>query len=62
MARRFEVAIEGEYGVEDGSIRLLQDGKEVVMWDSREWVEDPSLVFVIANAIRKGYEGEPLTT
>jgi hypothetical protein len=54
----FEVQIEGEYGVTDGSIHLLKDGEEVVMWDSAEWVEDPSLVYVIANAIRKGYEGE----
>lgn len=54
----FTVEIEGEYGVTDGSIHLLIDGEEVVMWDSAEWVEDPSLVYVIANAIRKGYDGE----
>ena len=28
------------------------------MWDSAEWIEDPSVVFVIANAIRKAYEGD----
>lgn len=53
----FRVDIAGEYGKNDGSIHLLVDGEEVVMWDSAEWIEDPSLVFVIANAIRKGYEG-----
>ena len=45
------VEIEGEYGVIDGSIHILVDGRELVMWDSAEWVEDPSLVYVIANAI-----------
>lgn len=54
----FEIVNAGEYGVNDGSIHLMVDGKEVVMWDSAEWAEDPSLVFVIAEAIRKGYAGE----
>jgi hypothetical protein len=57
VSRGFTLEIEGEYGEDDGSIHLMVDGQEVVMWDSAEWVEDPSLVYVIANAIRKGYEG-----
>lgn len=52
----FKVDIEGEYGDEDGAIRLLDGDEELVMWDSAEWREDPSLVLVIANAIRIGYE------
>lgn len=55
MSNTFRVEIDGEYGTEDGSIHLFQGGEEVVMWDSREWIEDPSLVYVIANAIRKGF-------
>ena len=51
---RFRVQIDGEYGAADGSIHLLVDGEEVVMWDSAEWAEDPSLVFVIADCIRSG--------
>lgn len=47
------VQIEGEYGVTDGSIHIHVDGEERVMWDSAEWVEDPSLVYVIVNAVRK---------
>lgn len=47
----FTVVIAGEYGNNDGSIHLFEDGHEIVMWDSAEWIEDPSLVFVIANAI-----------
>lgn len=53
----FEVVIDGEYGTTDGAIYLLVDGSEVVMWDSAEWAEDPSLVYVIANAISKGFQG-----
>lgn len=53
----FVLDIDGEYGTIDGSIHLMVDGEEAVMWDSAEWIEDPSLVYVIANAIRKGYEG-----
>lgn len=52
------VDIVGEYGDPEGSIHIFRDGTEVVMWDSREWIEDPSLVFVIAEAIRRAYEGE----
>jgi len=55
----FRVEIDGEYGDPDGSIHLMAGGIELVMWDSREWAEDPSLVFVIAEAIRVGYEHGP---
>jgi hypothetical protein len=53
------VEINGEYGVDDGSLHILSNGEELVMWDSAEWIEDPSLVFVIANAIRIAYEDGP---
>lgn len=48
-------------GQDDGSYtegtihinRVTKDGThEMVMWDSREWEEDPAVVFAIANAIR----------
>lgn len=46
------VNIQGSYGDPEGSIHLLdENGYEVLMWDSSEWLEDPSLTFVIANAI-----------
>lgn len=53
-----EIDIAGEYGLNDGTIHILVNGQEVVMWDSVEWIEDPSLVFVIANAIRQAHEGK----
>lgn len=55
----FRIDIAGEYGDNDGSIHLMDGEAELVMWDSAEWIEDPSLVFVIANAIRKGFEEGP---
>jgi hypothetical protein len=55
----FHVEIHGEYGENDGDIHLMDGDEELVMWDSAEWIEDPSLVFVIANAIRKGYSEGP---
>lgn len=51
----FNVEIAGEYGEVEGSIHLCVGGEELVMWDSNEWVEDPSLVYVIANAITIGF-------
>jgi hypothetical protein len=57
--RDFKVEIEGEYGAEAGSIRLLDGAEELVVWDSAEWCEDPSLVFVIANAIQIGFQEGP---
>lgn len=55
----FAVEIFGEYGEPDGSIHLMDGQTELVMWDSAEWTEDPSLVFVIAEAIRIGYVDGP---
>lgn len=55
----FWVDIAGEYGDEDQQISLLEDNTELVMWVSDEWKEDPSLVAVIANAIKIGYEQGP---
>lgn len=50
MPKHIEIA--GEYGVTEGSIHLFNpDGSEKVMWVSDEWVEDPSLVYVIVNAV-----------
>jgi hypothetical protein len=55
----FRVEIEGQYGEDDGAIRLLDGDEELVMWDSAEWREDPSLVFVVANAIQIGFTEGP---
>lgn len=55
----FTVEIDGEYGTNDGAIRLMNREQEIVMWDSAEWIEDPSLVYVIVNAIRKGFAEGP---
>ncbi|ORB76900.1 hypothetical protein BST46_27535 [Mycobacterium timonense] len=52
MANRLTIRIEGEYGLNEGSIHIEdQNGTEMLMWESAEWSEDPSLVYVIANAI-----------
>ena len=55
----FRVEIEGEYGAEAGAIRLLDGSEELLCWDSAEWCEDPSLLFVIANAIQIGFREGP---
>jgi hypothetical protein len=55
----FRVEIDGEYGDDDGSVRLLDGDEELLVWDSAEWAEDPSLVFVIANAIQIGFTEGP---
>jgi hypothetical protein len=55
----FTVEIHGGYGDADVDVVLMDDGQEIVMWTSDEWKEDPSLVSVIANAIRIGYEQGP---
>lgn len=55
----FRVDIAGEYGNPDGSIHLMDGEHELVMWDSAEWAGDPSLLYVIANAIRIGYTEGP---
>ena len=54
-----QVEIAGEYGDDEGSVHIGDEHGEIVMWDSREWAEDPSLVFVIANALRMAYENGP---
>jgi hypothetical protein len=58
-ATGFRVEIDGEYGAEDGSVRLLDGEEELLVWDSAEWAEDPSLLFVIANAIQIGFTEGP---
>lgn len=52
------VDISGQYGVKDGEITIYWDtiAHLPVTWTSQEWIEDPSLVFVIAEAIRIAYE------
>lgn len=53
----FSVQIHGEYGDDDVDIVLVDsDGQEIVMWTSDEWKVEPSLVAVIVNAVRIGYE------
>lgn len=52
----FAVEIHGGYGDDEVDIVLTDDGQGLVMWTSDEWVAEPSLVAVIANAIRIGYE------
>lgn len=52
----FHVEIHGEYGDDDIDIVLKHGDEEIVMWTSDEWKEDPSLVAVIVNAVRIGYE------
>lgn len=54
------VEIDGEYGDEDGGgVHISDEHGEIVMWDSQEWIDEPSLVFVIASAIREVYENGP---
>lgn len=53
------IEIYGEYGENDGTVHIGDEHGEIVMWDSAEWVEDPSLVFVITSAIREAYENGP---
>lgn len=58
----YEVEIEVEIEVDakaEGSIHLLRvsengKSKEMVMWDIKEWTEDPTLVFNIADGGRRG--------
>ena len=38
-----------EYGLDH--IRVVDKQKEIVYWDKQEWIEDPDVVFAIANAI-----------
>lgn len=50
----YEIKIEVDAKAE-GSIHILRVGaktKEMVSWDIKEWEEDPTLVFNIADAIQ----------
>lgn len=39
--------------ITEGAIRIYDaDGKEIVGWVQSEWVEDPEVVYSIANAVR----------
>lgn len=51
----FNVQIYGSYGDDDCEITLYDGQYELVTWTSDEWKENPSLVVVIANAIRAGF-------
>lgn len=35
----------------DESVHICDEKGEIVMWHKDEWVQDPSVVFVIVNAI-----------
>ncbi len=37
------------------SIVLMDEKGEIVYWDKQEWIDDPSLVLSIANAINQGH-------
>lgn len=61
------IEIDGEYGDNDpldaGGIHISDDHGEIVMWDSQEWIDEPSVVFVIATAIQEALaEGKHATT
>ena len=38
-------------------IQIMLDGKEVLYWTEDEWIEDPSVVYSIGNAINLACEG-----
>jgi hypothetical protein len=61
------IEIDGEYGNDDpataGGIHIRDDHGEIVMWDSQEWIDEPSVVFIIATAIQEALaEGKHATT
>lgn len=60
----YRTEIDGEYGIVDGAVRILDaaTGEEVLAWDSSEWTEDPSLMYVIANAIETAHSDPELFT
>lgn len=41
-----------EISEEEGFIRILRKGKEMVYWDQLEWEEDSSVMFPITRAIQ----------
>lgn len=43
----------------DGEIFIFDDdGQEVVMWNKDEWIEDPSIIPAIKNAVRLAKKGK----
>jgi len=41
------------------SIHIMDGKTEVVMWTKQEWIDDPEVVFSIANAIKIALTDEP---
>lgn len=41
--------------IEDDIISINEKGQEIAMWIKDEWVDDPNVVFSIANAIKLAY-------
>jgi hypothetical protein len=41
--------------IHSDSIVLMDEKGEIVYWDRQEWIDDPSLVLLIANAINQGH-------
>jgi len=39
----------------DEGIQIIYGTTEVVYWDIKEWEDDPTIVFSIANAVRLAY-------
>lgn len=44
----------------EDQISIFDNKGEVVMWTEQEWVEDPSIVFSITNAVKMAVEGKDL--
>jgi hypothetical protein len=42
--------------INEDSVSIHYDGKEVLYWDIQEWIEDPKLALTIMDVIRKAYE------
>lgn len=40
----------------DDSIEILYMDRQVLYWDVQEWINEPGLVFAIAEACRLAYE------
>jgi hypothetical protein len=48
------VEITGEYGIPNGEIRIRDSrGREIVMWSEDEWIEDSTLVYLIAQVVEE---------
>jgi hypothetical protein len=51
-SERVQISVDVEYGNDScGGIYFRDHHGEIVMWDMAEWVNEPSLVAVIAEAI-----------